>query len=102
MREPLIEGSNQVNHCFINAGWNATTRGGGFGCISKDQTNKNIISHQISANRCFVGSAFITEALAVKTDLLEAVKLGLRTLTIWSDSQSLITAITSRGRIVKV
>ncbi|RID67754.1 hypothetical protein BRARA_D02823 [Brassica rapa] len=41
------------------------------------------------------------QALAVKTALLEAVRMGLRTLTIWSDSQSLITAITSRGRITE-
>ncbi|WZZ90981.1 hypothetical protein YC2023_119560 [Brassica napus] len=43
----------------------------------------NITLHHTSANRCFVGSAFIAEALAVKTALLEAVNLGLRTLIIW-------------------
>lgn len=48
-----------------------------------------------------VGSVFIAEALAVKTGLLEAINLGLRTQTIWSDSQSLSTTISSRSKSVK-
>uniref|UniRef100_M4EYQ1 RNase H type-1 domain-containing protein n=1 Tax=Brassica campestris TaxID=3711 RepID=M4EYQ1_BRACM len=43
----------------------------------------------------------LKEALAVKTGLLEAVNLGLRTLTIWSDSQSLSTTISSRSKSVE-
>lgn len=98
---PMIEGSKQVNHCYVDAAWNATARSGGFGCIFKTQPNNDKPFHQFSANRCFVGSIFIAEALAVKTALLEAVNLGLRTLTVLSDSQSLITAISSKGRIVE-
>ena len=73
----------KTNQCFVDAAWNATNRRGGFGCIFKDFSN--IILHHTLANRCFVGSAFIAEALAVKTALLEAVNLGLRTLITWSD-----------------
>lgn len=76
--------SHHIN-CFVDAAWNATTKGGGFGCIFKDPFTNNIF-HQASGNRCIVGSAFIAEAIAVKTAMLEAVNLGLRTLTIWSDS----------------
>ena len=32
---------------------------------------------------------------------MEAVNLGLRTLTVWSDSQSLITAITSQEKRIE-
>ncbi|KAL0722453.1 hypothetical protein Bca4012_037052 [Brassica carinata] len=92
--------ARQATQVFVDAAWNATTGGGGFGCIFKDQSHEETF-HQISSNRCFVGSALVAEALAVKTALLEAVSLGLRTLTVWSDSQSLITVISSRGNIVE-
>lgn len=85
--------TSSSTQCFVDAAWNATTRRAGFGCIFKEPSTGTI--HQASANRCHVGSAFIAEALAVKTALLEAINLGLRTLTIWSDSKSLITTILS-------
>lgn len=96
-RVPRACGSLRSVDCFVDAAWNATTRGRGFGCIFKDPYNKNIY-HQKSANRCFVGSAFIAEAIAIKTALLEAVSLGLRTLTIWSDSQSLVSTIKTKKK----
>ncbi|KAL0864643.1 hypothetical protein Bca101_043761 [Brassica carinata] len=55
---PRACGNVQTVECFVDAAWNATTRGGGFGCIFKDPFNKRIF-HQKSANRCFFGSAFI-------------------------------------------
>ncbi|KAF3505275.1 hypothetical protein F2Q69_00044670 [Brassica cretica] len=90
----------KTNQCFVDAAWNATNRKGGFGCIFKDFSN--ITLHHTSANRCFVGSAFIAEALGVKTALLEAVNLGLRTLIIWSDSLSLINTISSGLKTIEV
>lgn len=93
-------GSSHTTHCYVDAAWNATTKGGGFGCIFKDPSTSNLI-HQVSGNRCFVGSAFIAEAIAVKTALLEAVNLGLRTLIIWSDSQSLISTISLQKKSVE-
>lgn len=92
--------SSETTHCFVDAAWNATTRGGGFGCIFRDYSNTVTLA-QFSSNRCFVGSAFTAEAIAIKTALVEAVKLGLRTLAVWSDSQSLITAISSRERRIE-
>lgn len=92
-------GEIQSSQCFVDAAWNTTTRGGGFDCIFKDRAMQAF--HQSSVNRCFVGSAFIAEALAVRTALVEAVNLGLRTLTVWSDLQSLITIISSRHRSVE-
>lgn len=90
-------GPSGTNICFVDAAWNATTRGGGFGCIFKDPCNNNIL-HQSSTNRCFVGSAFIAEAIAVKTGLLKAITLGLRTLSVWSDSQSLINILNTKKK----
>lgn len=97
---PRLCGSSLSTNCFVDAAWNATTKGGGFGCIFKDPSS-NITIHQNSENRCIVGSAFIAEAIAVKVALLEAAQLGLRTLTIQSDSQSLINIISTRKRNIE-
>ncbi|XP_018435786.1 uncharacterized protein LOC108808085 [Raphanus sativus] len=99
-RIPRACGSLQTVECFVDAAWNTTTRGGGFGCIFKDPVNKRTY-HQKSANRCFVGSAFIAEAIAIKTAFSEAVTLGLRTLIIRSDSLSLISTITSKKKSIE-
>ena len=92
--------SSETTHCFVDAAWNATTRGGGFGCIFRNYSNTVTLA-QFSSNRCYVGSAFTAEAIAIKTALVEAVNLGLRTLAVWSDSQSLITAISSHERRIE-
>lgn len=97
---PRVCGSVTPVPCFVDAAWNATTRGGGFSCIFKDPYNSTTF-HRKSANRCFVGSAFVAEAIAIKTALLEAVSMGLRTLTIWSDSQSLISTIKNKKNAIE-
>ncbi|KAF2558103.1 hypothetical protein F2Q68_00013278 [Brassica cretica] len=98
LQVPLACGTVRGSHCFVDAAWNAATRGGGFGCIFKEN-NKKLC--QTSSNRCDVGSALVAEALAVKAGLKAARSLGLRKLTLWSDSKSLIMAINTKENIVE-
>ncbi|KAG2261318.1 hypothetical protein Bca52824_068397 [Brassica carinata] len=85
--------------CFVDAAWNAGTRGGGFGCIFKDMNNSTF--HHHSSNRSFVGSAFAAEALAAKAALQVAVTLGTRMLAVWSDSKPLVLAISLNAKVVE-
>ncbi|KAJ0244099.1 Ribonuclease H domain-containing protein [Hirschfeldia incana] len=86
--------------CFVDAAWNVGFSGGGCGCIFKDVNN--ITTHQFSSNCSCVGSAFVAEALAVKACLKAARSLGLSNLNVWSDSKSLVMAISNKEKITEV
>ncbi|CAF2056272.1 unnamed protein product [Brassica oleracea] len=73
--------------CFVDAEWISATCMGGFGWIFKDLTS---------------GSALIAEALAVKAVLLDAVSSGLTSVTFWSDSKSLISALSSKDKHIDI
>ncbi|CAG7903011.1 unnamed protein product, partial [Brassica rapa] len=98
-RIPHVGRTVSEAQCFIDAAWNAGSSGGGFGCIFKD-TNNNTM-HQFSSNRSSVGSSFVAEALAVKACLKAARSLGLSKLTVWSDSKSLVMAISNKEKITE-
>ena len=51
--------------------------------------------------RSSVGSAFVAEALAVKACLKAARSLDLSKLIIWSDSKSLVMAISNKEKITE-
>ena len=51
-----------------------------------------------SANRSFVHSALMVEAIAIKTALHDAIIQGYISLVIWSDSKSLVSLLNSKGR----
>ena len=86
--------------CHVDAAWIAATNRGGFGWIFTDPTTGS--SSAMSSNRSYVGSALIAEALAVKAALSHAVSLGLTSVTFWSDSTTLVSAIFSKDNIVEI
>ncbi|KAF2593145.1 hypothetical protein F2Q70_00044672 [Brassica cretica] len=85
--------SLKQTQCFVDAAWIAATNKGGFGWIFTDPITGS--SRFMFSNRSYVGSALITEALAVKVALLDAVSLGLTSVTFWSDSKMLVSALSS-------
>lgn len=86
--------------CFVDAAWISATCMGGFGWIFKDPTSGS--TRSMSTNRSHVGSALIAEALAVKAVLLDAVSSGLTSVTFWSDSKSLISALSSKDKHIDI
>ncbi|KAG2253056.1 hypothetical protein Bca4012_100711 [Brassica carinata] len=70
-------------------GWKFTDKGSGF--TSQDSTNRRHVS-----------SALTAETLAVKAALMAAVLSDVRRLTLFSDSKTLVTLLTSGGKCVEL
>lgn len=86
--------------CYVDAAWISATNKGGFGWIFKDPVSGAVRS--LSSNRSHVSSALVAEALAVKAALQDAVSLGLTSVTFWSDSKSLVSALSSQDKLVEI
>ena len=86
--------------CFVDAAWDVRSGFGGMGWFF---TNRDTgVIAQDSTNRRFVASALVAETLAVKAALTAAVSSGFRALTIYSDSKTLVTLLTSGGKCVEL
>lgn len=80
--------------------WILATHMGGFGWIFKDPYSGS--PRSMCSNRSHVGSALIAEALAVKAVLADAALSGLTLVTFWSDSKTLISALSSKDRHIDI
>ncbi|OAP05085.1 hypothetical protein AXX17_AT3G15320 [Arabidopsis thaliana] len=79
--------------CFTDAAWNASSGSCGMGWIFK--THNQRVIHQGSSSRLHTPSALAAEALAVKAALNEALRMDLTSITVYSDSQVLISLLTT-------
>lgn len=79
--------------CFVDAAWNPSSGTCGIGGVFKN------ISPQlpdISASHHFVSSALMAEAIALRSTVMCAASSNLRSLTVLSDSQVLISMLKTK------
>lgn len=86
--------------CFVDAAWSSVSHCGGFGWIFQNHGTGS--SRSGSSNRSHVSSALVAEAFAVKAALSEAALVGYVSITLWSDSQTLISALSSQTKTVDI
>ena len=86
--------------CFVDAAWDVRSGFGGMGWFFTNRDTGFIA--QDSTNRRYVASALVAETLAVKAALTAAISSGFRALTIYSDSKTLVTLLTSGGKCVEL
>ncbi|CAA7047983.1 unnamed protein product [Microthlaspi erraticum] len=81
--------------CFVDAAWSAETGSCGMGWFfQKDQDSLRL---QGASHRLCVGSALMAEALALRSAVAAAKTLHFTSVSVFSDSQSLISMISSRN-----
>lgn len=87
--------------CFVDAAWDERSGNGGMGWVFTNRPTG--LALQDSTNRRHVSSALTAETLAVKAALSAAVSSGLlRSLTLFSDSKTLVTLLTSGGKCIEL
>ena len=86
--------------CFVDAAWDVRSGNGGMGWKFTDKGSG--FTSQDSTNRRHVSSALTAETLAVKAALMAAVLSDVRRLTLFSDSKTLVTLLTSGGKCVEL
>lgn len=80
---------------FSYAAWDSSTRNCGMGWQLRD--SMDVCADQGSSHRCFVPSALVAEALAVKAAMTAALSSHVCSLVVYSDSKSLIKLLNTQG-----
>lgn len=85
---------------FSDASWDQATGNCGLGWLLWDSGNS--IAESSSSHRLFVSSALVAEALAVKAAVATAVSHYVSSLTINSDSKTLVMLLKTQGQDVNL
>jgi len=79
--------------CFVDAAWKASSGSCGMGWLFKSHAQR--VLHRGSSSRLYTPSALVAEALALKSALIEALRMELTSITVFSNSQVLISLLTT-------
>ncbi|XP_013595147.1 PREDICTED: uncharacterized protein LOC106303419 [Brassica oleracea var. oleracea] len=85
---------------FSDAAWNSTTCDSGLGWVATDINGA--VSFQGSSSRRYVASVLVAEALALKSDLQQAVSLGYKDAVCLSDSRCLFGLLTGNSSVISI
>ncbi|KAG2320518.1 hypothetical protein Bca52824_013731 [Brassica carinata] len=83
---------------YTNASWNPLTKCAGLAWIIDDAGSSS--SH--SATTSFVTSPHTAETLALRNAMISALRCGINSLLVLSDSQVLINLVNSKGRNLEI
>ncbi|KAF3556788.1 hypothetical protein F2Q69_00017683 [Brassica cretica] len=89
-RRYLIDDPSLETICFTDASWVKSSKRSGLAWVFKDTRTK--INHKESKIHDFVSSPLMAEAMAIRP----AASLGISSIHVRSDSQTLIKAITNK------
>ncbi|RID48701.1 hypothetical protein BRARA_I05196 [Brassica rapa] len=84
--------------CNVDGAWDAGTRNCGTGGVFSGG-GPHACLPPISDSRSLVSSAFMAEALAIRSAVMYAASLNIKSLMILSDSQSLVKLLKERGSV---
>lgn len=91
-KQPPVSGvSFKTPSCWCDGAWHELSKTGGMGWIIKNEEGEVLCRG--SANRTYVCSALMSEALAMREALRKAKDLNLSSLQLFSDSQVLVSAL---------
>lgn len=83
--------------CYVDGAWDATSRNCGTGGVFSGTVGQ--CPAPISDSRRFVSSAIMAECLAIRSAVMHAASLNIKSLMILSDSQSLVKLVKERGSV---
>ncbi|RID71171.1 hypothetical protein BRARA_C03123 [Brassica rapa] len=81
---------------FSDAAWEASSGNCGMGWVLRDTDNS--FAERSSSHWCFVPSALVAEALAVKAVMSAALSSHVSSIQIHSDSKNLISLLKTQGQ----
>ncbi|RID72173.1 hypothetical protein BRARA_C04078, partial [Brassica rapa] len=84
--------------CYVDGAWDAVSRNCGTGGIFSGE-GSSAYPNSISDSRRFVSSALMAECLAIRSAVMHAASLNIKSLMILSDSQSLVKLLKERGSV---
>ncbi|KAF3547519.1 hypothetical protein DY000_02000785 [Brassica cretica] len=86
--------------CFSDGAWDNATGRGGMGWIIQNQEGATLL--QGSSHRCYVASAMVAEALAMKEAISSATNAGFTDLLCLTDCKSLTDLITVNSSVTAI
>lgn len=90
--------SSTMTICNVDGAWDPSTKNCGFGGVFSGWRPHREIE-PLQASRRFVSSALMAEALAIRSAVMHAASLNIKSLMILSDSLSLVQLLKEGGSV---